>query len=87
MNANSNDNIYRSLLKTLSLPNISTGIGTETPNLNCIIDIASDRFAFRLPGMTTTQRDAIVSPVVGMLVYNLTTNVLNHHNGSVWGAV
>ncbi|MSR88027.1 MAG: hypothetical protein EXS69_02630 [Candidatus Zambryskibacteria bacterium] len=36
--------------------------------------------------MTTTQRDAIVSPTKGLLIYNTTTDTLNVYNGS-WGAV
>lgn len=41
----------------------------------------------RCTPMTEAQRDAIVDPVGGMVVFNSTTNVLNFHNGSVWGAV
>lgn len=40
-----------------------------------------------IPKMTTTQRDAIPSPTEGMMIYNLTTHVLNFYNGSAWGAV
>jgi hypothetical protein len=39
------------------------------------------------PRMTTTERNAIVSPVAGLVIYNTTTNVLNFYNGTTWGAV
>jgi hypothetical protein len=34
--------------------------------------------------MTTTERDAIVSPATGLLIYNTTTSQLNNFNGTVW---
>lgn len=39
------------------------------------------------PVMTTTQRDAISSPVTGECIYNSTTSVLNAYNGSSWVGV
>ena len=49
--------------------------------------LTSTTAAFIPPRMTTTQRDAISSPIAGMVIYNTTTNVLNFHNGTSWGAV
>lgn len=37
--------------------------------------------------VTSTQRDAIISPAAGMVVFNTTTGVLNFYNGSAWGAI
>jgi uncharacterized protein (TIGR02145 family) len=34
--------------------------------------------------MTTTQRNAITSPVAGLTIYNTTTNCLNFYNGTAW---
>ncbi len=34
--------------------------------------------------MTTTQRDAIVSPANGMIIYNTTTSVMNQYIGGAW---
>jgi len=39
------------------------------------------------PRMTTTQRNAISAPPAGSVIYNTTTNLLNHYNGSAWLAV
>ena len=65
----------------------NVGIGTASPNANAILDVTSTTKAFMPPRMTTTQRDAVSSPTAGMVIYNSTTNVLNFHNGSAWGAV
>lgn len=35
--------------------------------------------AFIAPSMTTAQRDAIVSPTAGMIIFNTTTHVLNYY--------
>ena len=34
--------------------------------------------------MTTTQRDAIAAPAVGLVIYNTTSNCLNFYAGSTW---
>ena len=41
-----------------------------------IFDSESKTEAFLPPRMTTTQRDAIVSPVAGMVVYNTITRLI-----------
>ena len=65
----------------------NVGIGTTNPNANAILDVTSTTKAFMPPRMTEAQRDAIASPAAGMVIYNTTTNVLNFHNGTAWGAV
>lgn len=42
---------------------------------------------FALPKYTTTQRDALPSPVEGMLIYNTTTHKLNVRVAAAWEAV
>jgi hypothetical protein len=41
---------------------------------------------FRPPSLTTVQRDAIATPVAGMVIYNTTTGTLNFYN-TAWRAV
>jgi hypothetical protein len=53
-----------------------TGIGTQTPSASALLDITSTEKGFLLPRMTTVQRDAIVAPANGLLIYNTTTNRL-----------
>jgi hypothetical protein len=65
----------------------SLALGTTTPYGSAIIDCTSTNKAFLPPRMTATQRDAISSPIAGMVIYNTDDNVLNFHNGTTWGAV
>lgn len=55
----------------------SLGIGTTSPNSSSLLDVTSTTKGFLPPRMTTTQRDAIASPVEGLVIYNLTTHKLN----------
>lgn len=56
------------------------------PDSNAIVDIASTTHGLLIPRMTTTQRDAIVTPPVGLQVYNLTTNTLDIYRGNGWAS-
>jgi hypothetical protein len=61
---------------TLSGLNHNVGIGTQAPNANAMLDVASTTKAFMPPRMTTTQKAAIASPTAGMVVYDSTLNKL-----------
>lgn len=37
--------------------------------------------------LTTTQRDALSSPIAGLMIYNTTTNKMNFYNGSTWEVI
>jgi hypothetical protein len=64
--------------------NHSLGLGITTPNVTSILDLTSSTKGFLAPRMTTAQRDAIVSPATGLMIYNTTTNALNVFNGTIW---
>ena len=55
------------------------GIGTSSPN--AALDVTSTTQGFLPPRMTTTQRNAISSPAVGLVIFNTTTNCLNFYVG------
>lgn len=61
-------------------------IGGTTLTTSAILDLQSTTRAFIPPRMTTTQRDAIGTPSIGMVIYNSTTNALNLYTSS-WGAI
>jgi len=76
-------------LQTLSTKMKLNGIGqlslgTVSPKKDAIFQIDSVTKAFLPPRMSTAQRDAITSPVEGMIIYNTTTHILNHYNGTNW---
>ena len=60
------------------------GVGTTTPNASAKLEVNSTVQGFLPPRMTTTQRDAIVSPATGLVIFNTTTNCLNFFIGSGW---
>ena len=58
----------------------ATGDATLTTSLT----INSTTKGFLPPRMTTTQKNAIATPVAGLVVYDNTTNKLQCYNGSTW---
>lgn len=66
---------------------LSVGESNTNVNVSALVDFASTTSGFLPPRMTTTQRDAIATPAEGLIIYNLTTHVLNFYNGAAWGAV
>jgi hypothetical protein len=60
------------------------GIGTSTPNTSAIVEVSSTTGGVLFPRMTGTQRDAISSPVNGLVIYNTTLNKLQVYAAGVW---
>jgi len=65
----------------------SVGIGTTTPNSNAILDCTSTTQAFLPPRMTTAQKNAVASPVAGMIVYDSTLAKLCVYTGAAWQTI
>ena len=63
------------------------GIGTTTPNGSAILDLTSTSKGFLIPRMTTSQRNAIVSPGAGLMVFDTDSKVAYQHDGSIWRKV
>jgi hypothetical protein len=62
----------------------SLGIGTPTPSASAILQLVSTTQGLGLPTVTTTQRNAIASPIAGLVVYNSTLHSIDYYNGSAW---
>ncbi len=60
------------------------GINNPTPDPSAILDIKSTSMGLLPPRMTTLERNAIPSPAVGLIIYNLDDNCINYYNGSTW---
>ena len=60
------------------------GIGTATPAASAKLDITSTTQGLLPPRMTTAQRDAIVSPATGLVIFNITTNSLEYKSSTGW---
>ena len=66
----------------------SVGIGTTSPTASALLEVRSMLKGVLIPRMTMAQRDAIISPVVGLLIYQ--TNAIPgfyYYSGSAWIAV
>lgn len=67
---------------------ISSGpvsIGTvSTPDSKAVLDVTSTTKGLLPPRLTTTQRDAIVSPTAGLFIFNSTTSKHSGYSGSSW---
>lgn len=75
--------IFSIFLIALSLAmNAQVGIGTDTPDVSSILDVVSTSKGVLVPRMTTAQRDAIVTPAKGLMIYNITLNCLNVNDGT-----
>jgi hypothetical protein len=65
------------------------GVGiTETganPNRNAILDVSStNKVVFLPPRMNSTQRNAIINPPKGGVIFNTSTNCLQWFSGQAW---
>jgi hypothetical protein len=63
------------------------GIGVQNVDSSAIIDVSSTSKGILIPRMTTTQRDSISSPSIGLKIFNTTTGKDNTYNGSSWEEV
>ena len=67
----------------LSLPLFcQIGIGTTSPDNSSALEVNSSNKGFLMPRMTTLERDAIVTPAIGLIIFNLDTNSFNYYLGS-----
>ena len=55
------------------------GIGTQTPSLSAQLDVSSTSKGFLPPRLTSTQRDAISNPAIGLVLYNSTLDQLQYY--------
>ncbi len=59
-------------------------LGTETPHSSAIFHANSTDKGVLLPKLTKTQRDAIVSPANGLLIYNIDINKFSYYDSGSW---
>lgn len=54
------------------------------PDASAILDVQSTTKGLLIPSMTTFQRNAIVSPAEGLMIYNTTTHEINQRQNGIW---
>ncbi len=62
--------------------NAQIGIGTSTPDPSSLIDLYSENKGMLIPRLTSIQRDQIVLPATGLMIYNMTTHDGEMNNGT-----
>lgn len=88
MTHNSDTNVLRAVQRALLKSSLSIGqASTPSANYSALLVLESITKGLLFPRMTTAQRNAILNPIAGLVIYNTTTSVLNFYNGAVWGAV
>src|SRR5262249_20582607 len=66
----------------------SAGIGTTSPNASSLLEVKSTTKGVLISRMTKAQRDAIVTPATGLLIYQTnSTPGFYYWNGTAWTAV
>lgn len=77
-----NDNTILSILGNVT--GGAVGIGTTTPDASAVLELASTKKGLLPPRMSTAQRDAIIGPATGLVIYNTTNNKLNLRKADSW---
>lgn len=65
-------------------PNGSVSIGAINSNPSAILELNSNTQGFLPPRLTTLERDAIISPATGLVIYNTNDSILQIFNGDCW---
>jgi hypothetical protein len=76
--------------KTIDSPSgtvISNAGGGDIPNSSTILEIRSTDKGILIPRMTSTEREAILRPPTGLLVFDSTTDKFWFYNGQAWSKV
>lgn len=63
---------------------VAFGVGTTTPDASASLEVVSTTQGILFPRMTTTQKNAIVSPAAGLVIYDTTLNKLCVRTASAW---
>lgn len=77
--------MFFALVTLLYSPCISQiGIGTTRPDSSAILEVYSNSKGVLLPRLSEANRDLIVNPASGLMLFNLDDSCLNYYNGLTW---
>jgi len=76
--------LFAALLFISFSANAQLGVGTATPNASAQLDVTSTTKGFLPPRMTAAQRDAISSPIAGLMIYCSDCGEPEFYNGIAW---
>ncbi|MEM6345387.1 MAG: tail fiber domain-containing protein [Bacteroidota bacterium] len=76
--------IFSGLSMALFAQSVGINPNGSTPNPSAMLDVQANDKGMLIPRMTTDQRNAIVSPATGLMIYNLDDSCFNYYAGSRW---
>ncbi len=79
--------IFLMLLTTTLKAQVAINTDGSNPDNSAMLDVKSTSKGVLFPRMTTTEREAIASPVTGLTVYDLTTQSYWYYNGTAWTTI
>jgi hypothetical protein len=71
-------------LLTTQLRAQNVGIGTATPHPSARLHIEDNQRGILIPRLTTAQRNGIVGPARGLIIYNIDCDVIEYYDGTRW---
>lgn len=77
-------------LLACALPGVAqVAINTDgsDPDASAMLDVTSTDKGILIPRMTAAQRDAIVTPATGLLIFNTESSLFEFYNGAAWQPV
>ena len=86
-NTTINVDVGNTALDTIVAGNKLLGTGSLSPAQCAISDFQSTIRGVRFPNMTTTQKNAISSPLAGLVVFDTTLSKLCIYTGSAWQTI
>lgn len=66
---------------------VGVNFSGSAPDQSSGLDVDFSDKGFLPPRLTTAQRDAILSPALGLMIFNTDCNTLNLYYGSGWSSV
>ncbi|PTM02816.1 MAG: hypothetical protein DA405_12200 [Bacteroidetes bacterium] len=63
---------------------VKIGDNPSTINGSALLELEATNKGVLIPRLTTAQRDAISNPALGLIIFNTSTNCLNHYIGPKW---
>lgn len=66
------------------LPAQNVGVGTNTPHASAALEVNSTNKGTLITTMTTTQRNTILNPATGLLVYDIDKKTVYMYDGNRW---
>jgi uncharacterized protein (TIGR02145 family) len=73
-----------SIIQTTIKAQVSINNDGSAPDSSSILDVKSTNKGFLLPRLTTVQMNSIISPAVGLVIFNTTEKCIYSFNGVTW---